>query len=879
MPIHDWKIEVMPTVLPSDRIYSVLACLRREATYEAVAAQFGVSTDDVRRWEADFIAGGSAALAESRNAPTEKDGLLDTVIQSMLAIFDLRELIDAALGLLHDVFGYIPAIWLLDGAYVASRRGYKLDGSLLPWDDKRQPLAEEQNVAAWVGIHGSPLHVPDTMGDPRCRHGVGIEEAHSELAVPLWSKGAVLGVIDVKSGKAHHFGDGDIHCLERLALYLAIAVKNARTFEALRHRIAQLDLVQSITATAIEDLAVQTVLSFTAQATLGVLGYAAVGIGLIDEGSQRLALTTVVRPADQGTVRPAVQRSEQPLDRSSLLGAAALDNRLIHIADLAQANTPVLLAPLSQSMLAVPIRHKGRAIGAIGVESQRKNPFDDTDVATITLLADQLTIAIRGAGLFEQTQAQLREISLFRRLADEAIIGIITRDIDGIIDYSNPAAAALFRFSDPAAMRRLSMRALYPDDTWYDIDKQLCLRAMRNGGWNGEVTQQRQDGQAIVVDMSVFPIYAPDGTFMTYGTILRDVTERHHLLDTIQRSNARFEAILEASEDGIIVWDEAWHVLMVNTAASRLLDTAPEDLIGHTRSELVESLPMIAVILKADERDRIEFPGDMRRVGRCRHLRWHSDRASGHLTMIYDVTSQVELEQSREDLTSMLIHDLLGPLTGIVGGIEIVRSMINDGETQERVLHFLDIAYRNGNLLLDTASSLLDITQLETGRMNLVYTPLDVAALLEEVVGMFSSSAQTAGITVSLSCSGDLPILCVDNRMVRRALANLLDNALKFTPSGGKVTLSAAREGDNMIRLGVIDTGPGIPEAYRRRVFDKYVQVPDQEGRRQGKGLGLVFCRLVAEAHQGKVWVEPRPGGGSIFSLTIAGNSAAADCA
>src|SRR5262245_41769892 len=186
------------------------------------------------------------------------------------------------------------------------------------------------------------------------------------------------------------------------------------------------------------------------------------------------------------------------------------------------------------------------------------------------------------------------------------------------------------------------------------------------------------------------------------------------------------------------------------------------------------------------------------------------------------------------DDSAMLIHDLLGPLTSIVGGIEIARTMIADGEPQERILHFLELAHRNGNVLLDTANSLLDIAQLEAGRMTLVRTKLHVTVLFEEVVGMFATSAQAAGITLNTACDPDLPVLLVDTRMIRRALSNLLDNALKFTPSGGEVTLSAAREGDHMIRFSVIDSGPGIPEAYRKRIFERYVQVPDQEGRRRG---------------------------------------------
>lgn len=379
--------------------------------------------------------------------------------------------------------------------------------------------------------------------------------------------------------------------------------------------------------------------------------------------------------------------------------------------------------------------------------------------------------------------------------------------------------------------------------------------------------QQRRDGQPLIIDLSVFPIHAPDGTFITFGMILHDATERHRLLDVIQRANARFEAILEAAADGIVVWDEFWRVLLVNPAASRLLDAAPEQLIGLSRAEWLEQ-PHLAAIANVRENERVELPGAERRVVRCRNLRWQSEGASGYLTMLYDITSQVALEQSREDMASMLIHDLRGPLTSVVGGIEMAQAMLGENKL-DRTEHFLNMAARNGNLLLTMASSLLDIARFESGGMTLDYTLLHVAVLLEEVVDILDNTAHGAGITLTAVAEPDLPTMWADAAMLQRALVNLVDNALKFTPRGGEVSVFAERASDQTICFSVADTGPGIPEAFRQKIFEKYVQIPGQTAHIRGTGLGLAFCRLVAEAHRGQIWVEPRPGGGSIFCFTI----------
>jgi signal transduction histidine kinase len=206
----------------------------------------------------------------------------------------------------------------------------------------------------------------------------------------------------------------------------------------------------------------------------------------------------------------------------------------------------------------------------------------------------------------------------------------------------------------------------------------------------------------------------------------------------------------------------------------------------------------------------------------------------------------------------------------MVGGIEMSQSLLAENEQRERILHYLDMAHRNGSLLLDLASSLLDINRLEAGRMKLDYTPLQIDALIEEVRNTLSGAAQAAGINVGVMRDANLPPMKGDNLMLRRALGNLLDNAIKFSPDNSEILIGVSCAENNTVRFSVSDRGPGVPEAYRKRLFEKYSQVPNQPARREGNGLGLVFCRLVAEAHGGFAKYEVRSGGGSTFSITIA---------
>src|SRR5262249_24079377 len=206
-------------------------------------------------------------------------------------------------------------------------------------------------------------------------------------------------------------------------------IENAQLFDLVRRRVAQLELLQSVTAKAIEDLDVQAILGYTVQVTREILSYTSVAVGLISDDQKSLNLTALRHPLKSITIPEVLQ---VPIRDSTIFGAAILSNQLMLENGF---NTSLeSLNPTSLSKLAIPIRSRGVAIGVLIIESETPSAFDDTDISTMTILADQLTISVQGARLFQQTQSHLREISQFRRLADEAIVGILTRDMAGIID-------------------------------------------------------------------------------------------------------------------------------------------------------------------------------------------------------------------------------------------------------------------------------------------------------------------------------------------------------------------------------------------------------------------------------------------------------------
>jgi len=225
----------------------------------------------------------------------------------------------------------------------------------------------------------------------------------------------------------------------------------------------------------------------------------------------------------------------------------------------------------------------------------------------------------------------------------------------------------------------------------------------------------------------------------------------------------------------------------------------------------------------------------------------------------------LDLEQMRDSLIHMMVHDLRTPLTSIVGGLQTVVDVDYDPEL---VRELVPIAVASANTLVDMVSTILDLNKMEHGGLPLDLGPTNLA----EVVGLATSQveglARERGHTLRTDLADACPSLTADAEKLRRLFINLLGNAIKFTPSGGTITVTTACEPDG-VRLSVSDTGPGIPADQLDRIFDKYAQVQGAHPQRNSTGLGLTFCKMVADAHGGRIWAESELGHGSTFNVVL----------
>ena len=230
-----------------------------------------------------------------------------------------------------------------------------------------------------------------------------------------------------------------------------------------------------------------------------------------------------------------------------------------------------------------------------------------------------------------------------------------------------------------------------------------------------------------------------------------------------------------------------------------------------------------------------------------------------------------ELQRLRQETSDLIVHDLRSPLATIYGALQMLELVLPE-ETLDENQGLLTVANSACSRMQRLVDSLLDVALLESGEVQLNLLPADLGALVAEVSTRETFALERKKITLQVDVAADLPPAVMDVERIDRVLANLLDNAAKYTPAGGRVMVSAsaAPAGDQLL-VAVTDSGPGIPADQRERIFERFAQVDTgKKGRTRGFGLGLAYCRLAVEAHHGRIWVEPGPGGkGSRFVFTL----------
>lgn len=347
-------------------------------------------------------------------------------------------------------------------------------------------------------------------------------------------------------------------------------------------------------------------------------------------------------------------------------------------------------------------------------------------------------------------------------------------------------------------------------------------------------------------------------------------------IENYQRQKNEMNSILSSMVEGLIAVDEDEKIIKINAAASEYIGIKPEAAVGKHIHGVIRSTRLqefAAMTLKSGsviEKEVLinDESGDRYFQAHGTPLKNASEKIIGALIVLNDVTKLHNLENIRRDFVANVSHEFKTPLTSIKGSAEtLFEGAWSEKESRD---NFLDIIIRSSDRLYAIVEDLLSLSRIEkqAEQDEIVLSKQNIYDVLESAVALYSMKAKEKNIKLILNCPDDLEAN-IDNEMIEQAVANLVDNAIKFSEPDSQVDVSGYLSGKEII-ISVRDRGRGIAEEHLPRIFERFYRVDKGRGDKNGgTGLGLAIVKHTAEAHKGHVSVESEPGKGSIFSLQI----------
>jgi signal transduction histidine kinase len=238
------------------------------------------------------------------------------------------------------------------------------------------------------------------------------------------------------------------------------------------------------------------------------------------------------------------------------------------------------------------------------------------------------------------------------------------------------------------------------------------------------------------------------------------------------------------------------------------------------------------------------------------------------LNSIVDIGERKRAEKLKDEFVSTVSHELRTPLTSIAGSLGLLMGNAA-GQLPASAARLLAIAYKNSKRLMRLVNDILDIEKIEAGHVVFHLKHVDMRSLVEQTIEANRAFAQDFDVRMRIDDTSAAGEVFADSDRLAQILTNLLSNAIKFSPTGGEVVVAMERRG-GVMRVSVRDHGPGIPEEFKPRIFEKFAQADVSDTRQKGgTGLGLNIAKQLVHQHGGEVGFDPAPGGGTIFHFEI----------
>jgi NtrC-family two-component system sensor histidine kinase KinB len=592
--------------------------------------------------------------------------------------------------------------------------------------------------------------------------------------------------------------------------------------------------------------------------------------------------------------------------KAALVPDTTLDERWLRRADDAVDQSG------AKAAICVPLLAREKLVGVLTLVHPVPRAYNEEHLELMQAIAGQAGIAVLNAGLYAESQRQARVMTALAEGAailnaslrtDEAFNRILIQTSQALqveiaaLAMVEPATkevvtvAAVGRHAEALVGRRTKIGQGVIGIVVRDGHGVILPSLTQDGRFTKDDQVKRVQinsiactpihvqGKVIGVIEAINPTsgsFDPDALLVLtgIGSLAGTTIQNAQLFERLDAAQQRYRQLFEDSIDPIVITDEEGRISEINRRVEEFSGYVIEELRGQAIDKLHDvnrertggvfekisyEAPVVyeSVVHHKDfETSPVEVYVRKAMFESTEMLQW----------ILRDITERKDLDSLREDLTAMIYHDLRSPLANIVSSLDVLTTMLSS-EQNQAVASILGIAQHSIGRIQRLISSLLDINRLEAGQPIGQRLPVTFNMIVEDSLNAVKPSLEGRRQSTDVYLPSALPPVLIDADMIRRVLINLLENAIKYTPSDGKIEIGGGLEGE-WVRIWVQDNGPGIPPADRERIFEKFTRLKT-DGGPSGLGVGLAFCRLAVQGHGGKIWVDSEPGKGSRFTFTL----------
>ncbi len=340
----------------------------------------------------------------------------------------------------------------------------------------------------------------------------------------------------------------------------------------------------------------------------------------------------------------------------------------------------------------------------------------------------------------------------------------------------------------------------------------------------------------------------------------------HSTLEAVENERNKLDTLFLHMSDGVVAYDGSGKLIHCNPAACELLDRTAESCVY---SELFESICPFSHVIAMQRSDYVEAELSVGERSVELYFAPFSDEESGGvLIVLHDVTEHRKTEERRKEFVANVSHELRTPLTNVRSYAETIREA-GDDLSRETENDFLDVVISETDRMTHIVQDLLTLSRLDSGRSEMNMARFPFSAAIDAVLRSIELEARRHGHELTHDYSENLPLIMGDRGRVEQVMLNVLGNAVKYTPDGGHIRVTAGSEGEN-VWMEVADDGIGIPEADRSRIFERFYRVDKARSRESGgTGLGLSIATEIVQRHHGSLTLVDRPGPGTTVRLVL----------